>query len=85
MSSEELLRRNKNPENPNKSNEIKYENVKDTDFIAVTSDNKKTSNSIKRNSAIRSRTFIRGCLFILGFSMVFVAWCFNNCYRFSFS
>lgn len=72
MSSEELLRRNKNIKNQDKSNASKSENARNTDFAYMTSNNEKT-NYMENLSIIKSRTFTRGCLFILGFSIVFVA------------
>ncbi len=62
MSSDELLRRNNN-----------NENVKNSDYVSGPINNKKETKYIEKASIIKSRTFIRSCLFILGFSIVFVA------------
>jgi cytochrome c-type biogenesis protein len=62
MSSDELLRRNKDEEN-----------IKNIDYVSESTNNKKETKYIEKVLVIKSRTFIRSCLFILGFSIVFVA------------
>ena len=75
MSSEELLK-NKRREKEGDQYKSSYHNkgkIRDVEFTPSRSNNKKLSNSILKISIIKSQTFIRGCLFILGFSIVFVA------------
>ncbi|KAA2281206.1 redoxin domain-containing protein [Candidatus Nitrosocosmicus agrestis] len=79
MSSDELLNKN----HKNKSNSLKKQkdstataaNTANTTKDSITLDSKEMEKqqSVKRISVIKSKTFIRGCLFILGFSIVFVA------------
>lgn len=75
MSSEELLK-NKRREKEGDQYKSAYHNkgkIRDVEFTSSRSNNKKLSNSTLKISIIKSQTFIRGCLFILGFSIVFVA------------
>ena len=80
MSSEELLK-NKRREKEGNQYKSSYHNkgkIRDGDYTTTSSssrrlENKKLSDSNLKISIIKSQTFIRGCLFILGFSIVFVA------------
>ena len=79
MSSEELLK-NKRREKEGDQYKSSYHNngqirgVNCTSSPSSSSSNsKKLSYSPSKTSIIKSQTFIRGCLFILGFSIVFVA------------
>ena len=80
MSSEELLK-NKRREKEGNQYKSSYHNkgkIRDGDYTTTSSssrrsESKKLSDSNLKISIIKSQTFIRGCLFILGFSIVFVA------------
>jgi len=81
MSSDELLNKNNKrksiSENDEKSSSTGGSNVDikaDVSGIETAAEEEfKNQESIQKISIIKSTTFIRGCLFILGFSLVFVA------------
>ena len=81
MSSEELLKNKRREKEGNQYKSSSYHNkgtIRDGDYTTTSSssrrsESKKLSDSTLKISIIKSQTFIRGCLFILGFSIVFVA------------
>ena len=71
MSSEELL--NKNSKRNTKSDKSPGFTTIDSNVDIKGTAEFEKQESIQKVSVIKSKTFIRGCLFILGFSLVFIA------------